>query len=134
MKNSVHISKTEYHVDKENKVVLCTLYVDTQLHKHPVWVSISRDFFAKRFPFISYGGEFIVKAKARCNKEDEFDEVVGKRIAESRAKAKAYRTAYKFWSICAKNIGNMVRFCNSTSSACAAAMIKEGEHIKELCK
>ena len=134
MRNSVHISKTEYHVDRENKVVLCTLYVDTQLSKHPAWVSISQDFFAKRFPFISYGGEFIVKAKARCNKEDEFDEVIGKRIAESRAKTKAYRTAYKFWSICAKNIGNMVKFCNSTASACSVAFCKEEDHVKKLCK
>ena len=79
-------------------------------------------------------GRFTVKAIARCNGVDKFDEVIGKRIAESRAKTKAYRTAYKFWSICARNISNMVKFCYSTASACEIAKIKEREHVKELCK
>lgn len=37
---------------------------------------------------VSYDGEFTVKAKARCNNTDTFDEKKGKMIAESRAKAK----------------------------------------------
>lgn len=134
MKNSVHISKTEYHVDRENKVVLCTLYVDTQLSKHPAWISISREFFAKRFPFISYGGEFIVKAKARCNKEDEFDEVIGKRIAESRAKVKAFSIAARMWECITRAMNAFALQCNTTMVACAKAEIIEREHVKELCK
>lgn len=134
MKNSVHILKTEYHVDRENKVVLCTLHVDTQLPKHPAWVSISQDFFAKRFPFISYGGEFIVKAKARCNKEDEFDEVVGKRIAESRAKVKAFSIARRMWECITMNLMRAAKQCNHTKCACEIAETKEREHVKELCK
>ena len=83
---------------------------------------------------VDFYGRFTVKAIARCNEIDKFDEVIGKRIAESRAKTKAYRTAYKFWSICAKNISNMVKFCNSTVDACSVAFLKEAEHVKELCK
>ena len=134
MKNSVHVSKTEYHVDKENKVVLCTLHVDTQLHKHPAWLSISREFFAKRFPFISYDGEFIVKAKARCNKEDEFDEVIGKRIAESRAKVKAFSIARRMWASITKAMKRFTLQCSNTMHACGEAETKEREHVKELCK
>lgn len=134
MKNLVHISKIEYHVDKENKVVLCTLHVNTQLSKHPAWISISQDFFAKRFPFISYNGEFIVKAKARCNKEDEFDEVVGKRIAESRAKVKAFSIAARMWECITRAMDTLALQCNTTMVACAKAEIIEREHVKELTK
>jgi translation elongation factor EF-4 len=134
MKNRVHIEETEYHVDKENKVVLCTLHVHTQLFKHPAWISISRDFFVKRFPFIEYNGEFIVKAKARCNKEDVFDEVIGKRIAESRAKVKAYNIASRMWECITKAMNELALQCNTTMVACAKAEIIEREHVKELIK
>lgn len=37
-----------------------------------------------------YLKNFIACGVARCNSKDTFDEVVGKRIAESKAKTKAY--------------------------------------------
>ena len=134
MKNSVHILKTEYHVDKENKVVLCTLHVDTQLDKHPAWISISSDFFRKRFPFIGYSGEFIVKAKARCNENDLFDEVVGKRIAESRAKVKAYSIARRMWVCITKTMKRFTLQFSNTMHACEEAETIERRHVEELCK
>lgn len=134
MRNRVHVINSEYKVNSEKGIVICILECSTGVDRTDVWTTVSHNWWKRKLPLVDFYGRFTVKAIARCNGVDKFDEVIGKRIAESRAKAKAYRTAYKFWSICAKNIGSMVKFCNSTSSACAAAMIKEGEHIKELCK
>ena len=134
MRNRVHVVKSEYKVNPEKGIVICILECKTGVTDTDVWTTVLHDWWKRKLPLVNFYGEFTVKGIARCNDVDTFDEVVGKRIAESRAKAKAYRTAYKFWSICVKNIGNMVKFCNSTASACNVAWCKEEYHIKELCK
>ena len=134
MRNRVHVIKSEYKVIPDKGIVVCILECTTGVANIDIWSYIQTVWWNKRLPNVNYRGDFTVRAKAICSKDDKFDEVIGKRIAESRAKAKAYRTAYKFWSICAKNIGNMVKFCNSTVDACSVALLKEAEHVKELCK
>ena len=134
MRNRVHVINSEYKVNSEKGIVICILECATGVDRTDVWTTVSHNWWKRKLPLVDFYGRFTVKGIARCNDVDTFDEVIGKRIAESRAKTKAYRTAYKFWSICAKNIGNMVKFCNSTTSACEIAENKEREHVKELCK
>lgn len=133
MRNRVNIIDSTYKVIPDKGIVVCILRCTTGVDNTDIWNITQTKWWEKRLPNVDYRGIFTVRAKATCCKDDKFDEVIGKRIAESRAKAKAYRTAYKFWSICAKNIGNMVKFCNSTASACSVAFCKEEDHIKELC-
>ena len=45
------------------------------------------------------GGCFVTEGRATCSGDDTFDFNVGKRIAESRAKAKAYAKAAKAWKV-----------------------------------
>lgn len=134
MRNRVHVINSEYKVNSEKGIVICILNCATGVDRTDVWTTVSHNWWKRKLPLVDFYGRFTVKAIARCNDVDTFDEVIGKRIAESRAKTKAYRTAYKFWSICAKNISAMVKFCYSTASACEIAKIKEREHVKELCK
>jgi hypothetical protein len=134
MRNRVHVINSTYKVIPDKGIVVCILECTTGVSNTDIWSYTQTEWWSKRLPNVNYRGDFTVRAKAICCKDDKFDEVIGKRIAESRAKAKAYRTAYKFWSICAKNIGNMVKFCNSTASACSVAFCKEEEHVKELSK
>ena len=133
MRNRVHVIKSEYKVNSEKGIVICILECSTGVENTEVWTTASYDWWKRKLPLVDFYGKFTVKGIARCNDVDTFDEVIGKRIAESRAKTKAYRTAYKFWSICAKNIDNMVKFCNSTASACSVAFCKEEEHVEDLC-
>lgn len=133
MRNRVHVVKSEYKVNPEKGIVICILECETGVQYSEVWTTTLYDWWKRKLPLVDFYGKFTVKGIARCNGVDTFDKVIGKRIAESRAKAKAYKTAYKFWFICAKNIGNMVKFCNSTASACSVAFLKEAEHVKELC-
>ena len=134
MRNRVHVIKSEYKVNSEKGIVICILECSTGVENTGVWTTVSHNWWERKLPLVDFYGKFTVKGIARCNDVDTFDEVIGKRIAESRAKTKAYRTAYKFWSICAKNIGAMVEFCASTTSACFTAFCKEEEHVKDLCK
>ena len=131
MKNGVVMSSS-YHVDETNKVVVCTLYCNVQFGKHEAYFHIIEDMYKKKLPYIKWGS-FEVKAKARCNASDTFNVETGKRIAESRAKAKAFRTAKKLWNEIAKSLKKAAKSCENTAIACNIALNNEVEHVIELC-
>lgn len=131
MKNRVAIIKSKYHVDTENKVVVCELTCDLQLGKHPAWFYITPNMW-KKLPNVNYAGVFTVKAIARCNSVDTFNEETGKRIAESRAKIKMFKTASKVWAYCTKALQRHVNECFVTHRACEEAIEVEENHVKEL--
>lgn len=133
MRNRVHVVKSEYKVNSEKGIVICILECATGVDRTNVWTTVSYNWWKKKLPLVDFYGRFTVKAIARCNETDKFDEVIGKRIAESRAKAKAYMVAFKFWNICAKEIEKLANFCNNLKKNCALANIKEKEHLIELC-
>lgn len=126
------IVNTKFNVDAENKVVVCELECDLQLEKHPAWLVINPSMWGKKFPDIGYDGEFTVKAKARCNSQDTFDEKKGKMIAESRAKAKMFSVASRVWKSCTEALHIAAAKCGITSDACSEAENIEENHVKEL--
>ena len=69
MKIDFKIRDIKYYVNPNKKTVVCVI-----------------DFFERT------GQTFRVKGKSKCSDEDTFNEVIGKRIAESRAKTKMYKT------------------------------------------
>lgn len=133
MRNRIMITNTTYKVDKQNKVVVCELQCDLQLMKHPAWFTMQQQMWEKKFPDVRYG-EFAVKAKARCNSQDTFDEKKGKMIAESRAKLKMYSVAERFYGCCIKALKDAKDNCLDSAAACIDAMQVEESHIKELTK
>lgn len=134
MKNRVRILESVYKIDEKNKVVVCELKCDLQLHKHPAYDSINPDMWKKKFPGIRWMGEFTVRAKARCNASDTFDETIGKRIAESRAKAKMFAIAGKIWLECSTALLRASQECSRTTMACLDERFMEIEHVRELIK
>ena len=131
MKNRVKITKANYIVNPEKKVVVCVLECDMQLQKHPAWNEIYPYMWAN-LPLVSESGTFKVRATARCNEEDTFDEEAGKRIAESRAKGKAFATAAKVY----KEIENYFLKCaalvNESVEACEHTVKVEEKHVELL--
>lgn len=132
MRNRVMITDTKFHVDAENKVVVCELKCDLQMPKHPSWIVLQDDMYRRKFPNVGYSGEFTVKAKARCNNIDTFDEKKGKMIAESRAKAKMFNIAWRVWRECEDALADLAQECQKTSQACVKAMDIELNHVREL--
>lgn len=134
MKNRVRIIESTYHVDEKNKVVVCELKADIQTNKHPAYYEIRSDMWKKKFPNIGWDGQFIVRAKARCNASDTFDETIGKRIAESRAKAKMFYIAGKVWLECSTALLKASQECYKTMMACLDECSIEIKHVEELVK
>ena len=133
MRNKVLIQKSSFHVDEANKVVVCTLECDMQLDKHPAWNSIDCSMF-KNIPHANCYGKFTVKAKARCNTIDTFSVETGKRIAESRAKAKMFNVSSRIYKLCSDALTKLAKECSNSSVACEQAMMIENDHVLELTR
>lgn len=131
MRNRVKITKANYIVNPEKKVVVCVLECDMQLYKHPAWNNIYSDMWAN-LPLVDNSGTFKVRAIARCNEEDAFNEEAGKRIAESRAKGKAFATAAKVYKEIEKYFLNCAALVNESVEACEQAVKVEKAHVELL--
>ena len=124
---------SEFIVKPENKVVVCNMRVDMQLVASNLWAYMDTKWWATtKAPMVDDFGKFTVTAKARCNPNDTFDEVTGKRIAESKAKTKAFKIAKNVWSCIAKNLTKKANIANIMAKYCAAMEEIESNHVKEL--
>ena len=131
MRNRVRISKTSCIVNPEKKVVVCVLECDMQLQKHPAWIDIYPKMWTN-LPLVTPNGTFKVRAIARCNEEDAFNEEAGKRIAESRAKGKAFATAAKVYGEIEKYFLNCAALVNEPMEACEQTVKVEEAHVELL--
>ena len=125
MRNRVKITKANYIVNPEKKVVVCVLECDMQLSKHPAWNDIYPNMWAN-LPLVGMNGTFKVRAIARCNEE------AGKRIAESRAKGKAFATAAKVYKEIEKYFLNCAALVNESVEACEQTVKVEEAHVELL--
>lgn len=131
MRNRVKITKANYIVNPEKKVVVCVLECDMQLSKHPAWNDIYPNIWAN-LPLVGMNGTFKVRAIARYNEEDAFNEEAGKRIAESRAKGKAFATAAKVYKEIEKYFLNCAALVNEPVEACEQTVKVEEAHVELL--
>ena len=89
------------------------------------------DIYQKRFPWISKSGKFEVTGRAVCGNET-FDFEKGKRIAETRAQAKAYRVAGKVYEMIYTKLELMSKYAKFYAINCASCMESAKTHVKEL--
>lgn len=133
MKNGVQ-TKANFKVDSVNKVVVCTMKVDMQLLKTAAWLVTDIRWWSKKAPMVDDYGCFTVIAKARCNSTDTFDETLGKRIAESRAKAKAFKISARVYDCIKKGLNKVTEEVCNKMNVCAYEEGVELNHISELVK
>lgn len=123
---------SKFIVNPENKVVVCNMKVSMQLPYSECWGQINPAWWATKAPMVNSLGVFTVTAKARCNSDDTFDEATGKKIAESRAKAKAFKTAKNVWDCIAKGFVENAKIAEVMTKNCAAVEEIEVNHVKKL--
>lgn len=125
---------SKFIVKPENKVVVCNMKVDMQLFNSECWRQIDPAWWATKAPMVNDFGKFTVTAKARCNSDDTFDEATGKKIAESRAKAKAFKTAKNVWGCIAVGLFNKATAAKGMCINCEAVEEIEIKHVEKLSK
>lgn len=123
---------SKFIIKPENKVVVCNMKVTMQLLDSECWGQIDPAWWATKAPMVNDFGEFTVTAKARCNSDDTFDEATGKKIAESRAKAKAFKTAKNVWDCIARGFVEKAKMAEAMTKNCAAVEEIEVNHVKKL--
>ena len=118
----------KFIVKPENKIVVCIMNVEMQLYKSECVRQIEPTWWKRKAPTANCGG-FTVIAKARCNPNDTFDEAMGKKIAESRAKAKAFKIAKNVWSCIAKNLTEKANIANVMTNKYTLMETKEKKNM-----
>lgn len=130
-KTNVSFENVYYSIDNEKKVVVCRIMCDLNISNNHSKIVFLEDYYKKKFPFIR-GERFWAKGIARCNPKDTFDETIGKRIAESRAKKEAYSVAANVYNFYSKILeSEMVGFKMLVENNSIVAE-REKEHIKKL--
>lgn len=107
-----YVKHTEY-VNAQKKICVSVLKFRICLNKLPNWSGMldyfeSLNIYLGNFDVtlehdpVQYGSKsyvnFTVRGIAKCNDNDKFDENIGKHIALSRAQAKAFATAERFYT------------------------------------
>lgn len=123
---------SKFIVKPENKVVVCNMSVDMQIYKSGGYRCKDPNWWTTKFPKVNCHGEFTVTAIARCNSEDTFDEATGKKIAESRAKAKAFKTATNVWNCIAKGLKEQANMAGTMARNCELVREVEVKHVEKL--
>lgn len=90
----VDFEKTSYTNVTEDEIV-ARCFCRLQLEKLGLNMGHIYKLISKRFKFIGKDGRFEVFGRAKCLKEDKFDETLGQHIAETRAQEKAYSIAFR---------------------------------------
>lgn len=124
MKTRVKVVEKKFHTS--NKVTVCIIRYDLQLFKHPAYDVLSYKSIVK------YDKIFTVKAIAKCEEGDVFNPILGRRIAESKAKSKAFEYAAKVYKNLAEDLLNTSALLMTSFDACKCAVQIEDDHIYEL--
>lgn len=141
------VASPSFHVEKGTKTVVCTMRCCLQLSKVcGIAPSTIHNVMADKLPYIKVvevkngnnvryiGGCFVTEGRATCSGDDAFDFKVGKRIAESRAKEKAYAKAAKAWKVALKAMEAEIEKIKAVANNCDLSNKTENAHISDLVK
>lgn len=128
MRTRVTFLKTTYNCDITNRVVVCTIVceISDPEYKFSDGITNSKHLSNKNMY------RFIVKGKARAHINDPWNETIGKRLAESRARLKAYEKAAKIWDDIRTYYGNLDNIAFKYYLSCKSCAQEQFEHIYNL--
>lgn len=132
-KTFVTFSDIKYIVKPEEGIVICSMSASANLN----WLdrnnlSYSFDWIRNKFPNMDLNGKFKVKGVAKCDKDDTFNVVLGKRIAESRAKHKAFKRVTVIHNWLNEKFYEKLKMYEEIISNCEHAAETEITHINSL--
>lgn len=112
MKTGIKEVESKYFTDEKKGVTVCIISGYTN--------------------FLGYCEDFQVKGVSRCSKEDKFDAVTGRRLAEGRAKLKMFKEAEKRAGQIVEKLEKLVSDINAAKSVNVACQGIEQKHLSGL--
>lgn len=135
MRNRVTILRREFKVNKEKNTVVCIMTCQINAPEDLDYAYLPNNVRNKIHTILRNNaiyGHFIVVGTSKCHNEDTFDEIKGKRIAESRAKKDAYEKATLVWREVGIHYHNLWAISTKLHNRCCIAKKIEKEHINKL--
>lgn len=128
-KTTVDFIRTEVSLgEKDGEVVVKSV---AKINFSKLGIDGWYDVYQKRFPWITKKGTFEVTGRAVCG-DEPFDFEKGKRIAETRAQAKAYNIASRVYDMIFKELDLLAKYAKFYSSNCKSCEESAANHINEL--
>lgn len=124
--------RSEFYVNEEKRTVVCKIHgcltgfsgeIENELVAACPATKVS---FEDNFAIQSFTG------KAKCCPGDKFDEKIGRQIAESRAKMKAYSCMYKIASEAAEFYKKQAAACEGAKDKYLGILSVESGRIQKL--
>ena len=125
-RHKLRMEQPKYIIHPFNKAVVCI--IECSIPSLPYNAEIHRKFSE----LDCFNNEFTVKAVAKCNSKDTYNEETGMRIAESRAKAKAVSKALKIMEHYKDIMSQEYTVLNNSVEFFADELCKEKHHINKL--
>lgn len=123
MKTNV-VTDSKFIVKPEDGIVVCIMDAVINLDAlQKIYYVVDTPWWKKKAPMVDTLGRVRVVAKAKCGPKDTFDEALGKKIAESRAKQKVFKIANNVWSSILDKLNIEVSIAQMMA-----------ENTKEMCK
>lgn len=130
-KTKVHVLETKYVQKGKTTVCILTFCLDYNLDEVLRYDDKTKLSKKWKTSFIA-PPVFTVKGISRCMEGDTFDAVLGKRLAESRAKVGMYRIAEDVYKDVADCVEEYLIFYEELSSNCRVVGHKEALHVIDL--
>ena len=134
MKTKVTIISRKFYVDKNKKAITCVIksVLNTDvcecIYLGDMWTNLKN-----KFNFYPPYSTLTFTATTKCHKGDKFDDIKGKRIAESKAKAKMFKYYARMLSSIENSLNtNILSKIIRLKSANNYAYNREKRHVKEL--
>lgn len=134
MRNRVTIKKRTFRVNPGKKTVVCIIKCNINWPEE-----VDTTYNGKFYDYVTdttgakgWARDFTVVGMSKCHADDTFDEVLGRRIAESRAKKEAYEKALLLWKKIHAHYSRCAEVALRMMAACDDAKNVEKEHINKL--
>lgn len=138
MKTYVKMTKPQYIVNEKAGIVVCKITAYTRIVKMSFMFNsinlYSSDAIPNKYHFDYIDEEKNFTAIAKLSPNDTWDEVIGRRIAESKCKQKIYKFYSRVYSDVFKRFYQELKQLDDVIDTTNYAYKRETEHLKELIK
>jgi outer membrane receptor for ferric coprogen and ferric-rhodotorulic acid len=136
-RTKIKVISTSYEV--HNEITVCKMIVDPQLLKSSIHL-IRKD--KNIIPLLNKYVKkdendniyLCITQKTRCRDNDQFSVITGRRITESKCKAKAFKIMASIYDALTKKYGAVYDIHYNLMNNCTYSYKAELEHIKKLQK
>lgn len=131
-KTNVIMNPPKYIIKKDKGIIICKIYTisDITLYKNIDYNQI--DSKLKKLFSHKFEDTIVFTAVAKCSKHDEYNELIGKRIAESKCKRKIYNHYLKVYQQLYNMLIQDINIISYNINNLYNCLQKEEQHSKDL--